>query len=127
MFFVGADLKSKWLPVLDAGIENLNKALRIDPHYGDAMTYMNLLIRYRADPLHTREEYLAGTFRFHVTIATDGHVKSADLISGHPLLVNSAREAVLQYFYQPTLLNGQPIELIATVDVPFHLPGGPGY
>jgi tetratricopeptide (TPR) repeat protein len=52
-----ADLKIRYLPLLDEGIANLEKALEIDKEYDDAMAYMNLLIRYRADLLDTPEEY----------------------------------------------------------------------
>jgi Tfp pilus assembly protein PilF len=54
---VREELKAKYLPDLDEGIANLEKALEIDKEYDDAMAYMNLLIRYRADLLDTPEEY----------------------------------------------------------------------
>jgi tetratricopeptide (TPR) repeat protein len=54
---VKAELKEKWMPVLDEGVASIQKALDIDPNYDDAMAYMNLLIRYRADLLDTPEEY----------------------------------------------------------------------
>jgi tetratricopeptide (TPR) repeat protein len=50
-------LKAKWMPILDEGIASIQKALEIDPNYDDAMAYMNLLIRYRADLLDTPDEY----------------------------------------------------------------------
>jgi periplasmic protein TonB len=43
------------------------------------------------------------------------------LISGHPLLVPSATEAVKQWVYRPTLLNGDPVEVITQIDVNFTL------
>jgi len=56
---VKADLKAKyWQPLTD-GIEDEKKALEIDPQYEDAMSYMNLLIRYRADLDDTKEQYQA--------------------------------------------------------------------
>jgi len=54
-----ADLKAKYWPILTEGIEDEKKALEIDPDYENAMSYMNLLIRYRADLDDTREQYLA--------------------------------------------------------------------
>jgi Tfp pilus assembly protein PilF len=54
-----ADLKAKyWQPLTD-GIEYEKKALEIDPQYEDAMSYMNLLIRYRADLEDTKDQYEA--------------------------------------------------------------------
>jgi tetratricopeptide (TPR) repeat protein len=54
-----ADLKSKYWQSLTDGIDDEKKALEVDPDYENAMAYMNLLIRYRADLRDTREEYLA--------------------------------------------------------------------
>lgn len=50
-------LKEKYKASLDQGIEAEKKALNIDPEYENAMAYMNLLIRYRADLDDTREQY----------------------------------------------------------------------
>ena len=50
-------LKAEWLPKLDAGIEAEKQALKADPDYENAMAYMNLLIRYRADLLDSSDEY----------------------------------------------------------------------
>jgi protein TonB len=43
------------------------------------------------------------------------------LVSGHPLLVAAAQEAVKQWVYKPTLLNGEPEEVITQIDVNFTL------
>jgi TonB family protein len=60
---------------------------------------------------------IEGTVRFRVIIDKDGHVSNAQLVSGHPLLVAAARDAVSQWMYKPTLLNGQPIEVLTEADV----------
>jgi hypothetical protein len=54
---VRAELKEKWMPKLDSGIVAEQNALKADPDYENAMAYMNLLIRYRADLLDTPEQY----------------------------------------------------------------------
>ena len=54
-----ADLKAKYWQKLTDGIEDEKKALEIDPEYENAMSYMNLLIRYRADLDDTKEQYQA--------------------------------------------------------------------
>lgn len=56
---VKADLKEKYSGLIDDGLSNLKKALAIDPNYDDAMAYMNLLIRERADLADTPDEYKA--------------------------------------------------------------------
>jgi tetratricopeptide (TPR) repeat protein len=51
------EYKIKYRPMLDEGIANMQKALDVDKEYDEAMAYMNLLIRYRADLDDTQEEY----------------------------------------------------------------------
>ena len=59
--------------------------------------------------------------RFRAIIDPQGHVANLQLISGHPLLVLPAREAVKQWQYKPTLLNGEPCEVATEVEVNFLL------
>lgn len=54
---VKEELKAKYSAMLDEGIANLQKALDLDKEYDDAMAYMNLLIRERADLLDSPDEY----------------------------------------------------------------------
>ena len=58
-----------------------------------------------------------------VTIAKDGTVREATLIKGDAKLAAAALEAVRQWRYPPTLLNGAPIEVKMTVLVPIKSPG----
>jgi TonB family protein len=62
-----------------------------------------------------------GTVQLSVQIGPDGTVQDVQLISGHPLLAQAAIDAVKQWFYQPTLLNGNPVSVLTTVDVNFTL------
>ena len=193
------DLRARFEGVVEDGIRNLEKALQIDPAYDDAMAYLNLLIRERADLRDTTEEYqrdvrsadewvqkaletkkakfggpefhasappppppppppaagtvapqrirvsgnvqsanliskvdpvypalardarIQGVVRFQIVIGKDGRVQSTQVISGHPLLVTAAMEAVNQWVYRPTLLNGEPIDVVSQADVNFRL------
>jgi protein TonB len=63
-----------------------------------------------------------GTVRFTAIIGKDGHVANLQLIGGHPLLVQAAQDAVRQWAYQPTYLNGTPVEVVTQINVPFALP-----
>jgi protein TonB len=72
-------------------------------------------------PPLARQTRISGTVRLHAIIAKDGTVQQLEVVSGHPLLVQSALEAVRQWRYQPTLLNGEPVEVDTTVDVIFSL------
>lgn len=64
---------------------------------------------------------IQGVVRLNVTVGRDGTVQHIEAISGHPLLVPPAQEAVKQWEYRPTLLNGQPVEVLTQVDVNFSL------
>ncbi|HXI41378.1 MAG TPA: tetratricopeptide repeat protein [Bryobacteraceae bacterium] len=54
---VREELKTAYLPVITAGLDNLQKALEVDKEYDDAMAYVNLLIRERADLDDNADEY----------------------------------------------------------------------
>jgi len=51
------DLKTQYSGIIEEGMGDLNKSLEIDPEYEDAMSYLNLLIREKADLLDTPDEY----------------------------------------------------------------------
>jgi protein TonB len=72
-------------------------------------------------PALARQAGISGDVSLEVTIGKDGIVESAKPLSGHPILVSAAREAVLQWTYTPTTLNGFPVTVITTVTVPFRL------
>ncbi len=64
---------------------------------------------------------VSGTVKLTGVIAKDGTIEHLELISGNPLLVPAAIAAVKQWIYSPTFLNGDPVEVIAPIDVIFTL------
>jgi protein TonB len=74
-------------------------------------------------PPLARQARISGTVRLQAIIAKDGTVIELQVLSGPALLVQAATDAVRQWRYQPTLLNGEPIEVVTTVDVIFSLGG----
>ena len=72
-------------------------------------------------PPEAKQARVQGTVRMNATIDREGHIVDLDVISGHPLLVPSALEAVRQWVYKPTLLNGNPVEVITQIDVNYTL------
>jgi TonB family protein len=60
-----------------------------------------------------------GTVKLHIIQAKDGSVRQIELVSGDPQLVQAAIDAVKQWRYQPSLLNGQAVEVDTEVDVVF--------
>jgi TonB family protein len=72
-------------------------------------------------PTAAREARIQGVVRLHVIIGKDGSITQLEVISGHPLLHQAALDAVRQWVYQPTLLEGRPVEVDTTIDVIFQL------
>ncbi|HWO36839.1 MAG TPA: TonB family protein [Candidatus Acidoferrum sp.] len=72
-------------------------------------------------PPLARQTRISGTVRLHAIIGKNGGVEQLQVVSGHPLLVQSALDAVRQWRYQPTLLNGDPVEVDTEIDVIFSL------
>jgi protein TonB len=64
---------------------------------------------------------IQGTVRLEAVISKDGTIQDLKVVSGHPLLVKAALEAVQRWRYQPTLLNGEPVEVVTEIDVNFTL------
>jgi len=78
----------------------------------------------RVQPVYpplARQTRIQGTVKLHAIIAKDGTIQNLEVIAGHPLLVQAALDAVRQWRYQPTLLNGEPVEVDTTIDVIFSL------
>jgi protein TonB len=72
-------------------------------------------------PPLARQARISGIVRLLGVIAKDGTVQRLTVISGHQLLQKAALDAVSQWLYQPTLLSGKPVEVLAPIDVIFTL------
>jgi protein TonB len=72
-------------------------------------------------PPLAKQARISGTVKLAALISKDGTIQDLKVISGHPLLIPSALEAVKQWVYQPTLLNGEPVEVSTQIDVNFTL------
>lgn len=72
-------------------------------------------------PSAALQHRIQGTVRFSAVIGKDGHIERLRLISGHPLLVQAAREAARQWVYRPTLLADKPVRVITQIEVQFQL------
>jgi len=94
-------------------------------HIGGGVSEANVI--HRVQPLYpplARTTHVEGTVEFTATISKEGTIENLQLVRGHPLLVNAAREAILQWRYRPTLLNGEPVEVITDITVKFTLGQG---
>lgn len=72
-------------------------------------------------PALAKQARVSGTVRLLGTISKSGSIQQLQVLSGHPLLVNAALDAVRQWVYRPTLLNGVPVDVSAPIDVTFTL------
>ena len=72
-------------------------------------------------PPIARAARISGVVRLIGTIGKDGAIQNLEIVSGHPLLARAALEAVRQWVYKPTLLNGIPVEVVAPIEVNFTL------
>ena len=72
-------------------------------------------------PPLAKQARVQGTVSLQAIIGPDGHVQNLTVISGHPLLVQAALDAVKDWVYKPTLLNGNPVTVVTVIDVNFTL------
>jgi TonB family protein len=74
-----------------------------------------------AYPALAKQARISGVVQLQALIGVDGRVKNLQVISGHPLLIPPSLEAVQQWVYEKTLLNGAPVEVLTQIDVNYTL------
>jgi periplasmic protein TonB len=82
---------------------------------------------YRVQPQYpplARQARIQGIVVLRAMISREGKIENLQIITGHPLLVKSAMDAVLQWRYRPYYLNNEPVEVETQVTVNFTLSGG---
>ena len=67
---------------------------------------------------------IQGDVVLNAVISKNGTIENLRVMSGHPMLVTSALDAVKQWKYRPYVLNGEPVEVETTITVKFTLAGG---
>jgi TonB family protein len=75
-------------------------------------------------PVYPPEAKIArvqGLVRMNAVIGREGEVKNLELVSGPPELTPAAMDAVRQWVYEPTRLNGEAVEVMTQIDVNFTL------
>ena len=76
----------------------------------------------RVEPMYPHAAAIAGIqgqVKLHAIIARDGSIQSLNAISGHPLLVRAALDAVGRWRYRPYYLNGEAVEVETFITVNF--------
>ena len=72
-------------------------------------------------PVLAKDARVGGTVQLDATIGEDGHIENLKVLSGPPLLINAAVDAVKQWTYRPTILNGKPVKVQTQIMVNFQL------
>jgi len=75
-------------------------------------------------PTIAKTARISGAVVLQAEISKQGTIEHLQVISGHPMLVQSAVDAVKQWRYKPYLLNGEPVPVETTITVNFTLAGG---
>lgn len=90
---------------------------------GGNVVAANLISQVKPNyPQGARDRGAEGTVVLEGIIGTDGSITGLRWISStDPELTNAAREAVMQWKYRPTMLNGEPVEVVTTIEVVFEL------
>lgn len=120
-FGIDSDLVSK--PAMAPPPQKASPRATTGPvHVGGNVEAANLIYQVRPNyPALAREARVFGTVELAAEIGKDGRVQHLQVVHGHPLLITAAIQAVSQWRYRPTLLNGVPVEVSTTITVDFKL------
>jgi TonB family protein len=129
--------KARWAAVLLCGVPLVYgaAALQVQPAQRPATVKAQSLEEHpaassepkliqRVRPVYpplAKQARIQGTVHLTAKIGKDGHVEEVQFVSGHPLLVPAAEEAVRKWVYEPVLVNGEPVEMLTDIDVNFSL------
>lgn len=83
------------------------------------------MLIYRVDPIYpplAKQIHKEGRVELRAIIATDGTIQSLEIESGDPIFYQSAKDAVSQWRYKPTILNGQPMQIDTHITVIYTMP-----
>lgn len=94
------------------------KRIRVGGSVASAMLIHQVAPVY---PSTAKAAHISGTVMLHAIIGTDGTVQNLQFVSGPPLLMKSAMDAVQQWIYKPTLLKGEPVAVDTTISVVYTL------
>ncbi len=85
------------------------------------------LLIHKVQPTYpplAKQARISGSVILQAVIGKDGSIQGLKAVSGHPMLIPSALDAVRQWKYKPYILNGEPVEVDTQVTINFTLAGG---
>ena len=74
-----------------------------------------------AYPQMARIAHIQGDVVLQATISKSGSIENLRAVSGHPILIQAALDAVRQWKYKPYILNTEPVEVETQITVKFHM------
>jgi protein TonB len=83
------------------------------------------MLVHRVDPVYPtlpKQIHKEGRVELRAIIATDGSIKSLEVVGGDLMFYQSALDAVSQWHYKPTILNGQAVEIDTHITVIYTMP-----
>jgi periplasmic protein TonB len=90
---------------ISSGVAEGNLVNKVEPQY----------------PQMAKIAHVQGDVVLQALISKNGAIENLRAVSGHPILINAAMDAVKQWKYKPYLLNGEPVEVETTITVRFHM------
>jgi protein TonB len=102
-------------------VPSVNDPVKPRPVGGDVLSAKLLKRVMPVYPPLAKQARISGIVHLVGVVSKDGTIQQLRVVDGHPLLVGAALDAVRQWVYRPTLLNGEPVEVIAPIDVIFTL------
>ena len=78
------------------------------------------MLIHRVEPVYpplAKQIHREGRVELHAIIGTDGTIQSLQIVAGDPMFLRSALDAVQEWRYRPTILNGQPVEIDTYITV----------
>ena len=116
-----------WAINMDDGRRQPERPAEVRPQTPHRLVMTHLesaMLIHRVEPAYpqlARQTHREGHVELHAIIATDGTIQSLQVVSGDALFLRSAFDAVSQWRYHPTILNGQPVEIDTYITVIYTL------
>jgi len=105
-------------PSADTNKTSEKRIVKVSGTVQQAQLISRIEPRYPPLAVQTRKQ---GTVLLHAIISVDGRITALEVVSGPPLLVQAAIDAVRQWRYRPTYLSGEPVEVETSITVIFRM------
>jgi protein TonB len=105
-------------PSVDTNKTSEKRIVKVSGTVQQAQLISRIDPRYPPLAVQTRKQ---GTVLLHAIISADGRITALEVVSGPPLLVQAAIDAVRQWRYRPTYLSGEPVEVETSITVIFRM------